>query len=402
MPGHVMIAYYFTLPASLDVTTILPPRLLRRADDARWLVSTIIGKTANRDTDPWGCVRLHSRILRRVMYEPTLGDVIAALVSGGVIETFDYTPGERSRGFRLTARYLADRSQRVLAVDPRLLDRLSEERKRLDAQRRREHWQPIHFQLADEQRRLSIDPAADAILTTLPDHCRLCQDVLVNRLRHREFSFSVGETGRVFNSITGLKRELRRAVRVDGEPIAGVDIRCAQPALLALEMVRAIPSCEPFELGTYKDTPAGPASLPPASDLSRYVDLVLSGRLYEVLMQPTGLDRDVLKVMLLRDVLAKRGRYPSAVEDCFRRNWPEVYRFVREVNRHDHGELIRRLQRRESWLVIEQVAPRLVDRVPCLTLHDAIYSTRPALPTVRAAFDAAFEAIGFRLALKTE
>ena len=87
-------------------------------------------------------------------------------------------------------------------------------------------------------RQLTIDPAADTILATLPEHTRLCQDVLVSRVRHREFPFSVSSTGRAFNSVTGLKRELRPTLRLGGEPIGGVDIVCAQPALLALEIAR--------------------------------------------------------------------------------------------------------------------------------------------------------------------
>ena len=70
-------------------------------------------------------------------------------------------------------------------------------------------WLPIHHALDAEQRQLTIDAAADGILDALPDHTRLCQDVLVGRLRRREYRFYVGTTGSCFNAITGLKRELR-------------------------------------------------------------------------------------------------------------------------------------------------------------------------------------------------
>jgi hypothetical protein len=124
--------------------------------------------------------------------------------------------------------------------------------------------------------------------------------------------------------------------------------------------------------------------------------------LYEFLTQRTGLSRDAVKLALLRDVLAKRGRYPSRVEGVFRREFPEVYRFVRMVNRNDHAELIRRLQRRESWLVVENVAPRLVGRVPVVTLHDAVFSPTDDVGAVLGAFEETFQALGFRLAVKAE
>ena len=124
--------------------------------------------------------------------------------------------------------------------------------------------------------------------------------------------------------------------------------------------------------------------------------------LYEGLMAATGLDRSTVKQRLLVDVLAKRGRYPSVVEQAFGRLYPTVYGVIRAINRDDHGELIRLLQRAESWLVVETVAPRLVGRVRIVTLHDAIYSRRLDVGTVAAAFREVFDEIGFEMALKCE
>ena len=60
-----MVTHYeFILPKSFQAADYLPLRLATRADDANWLVSTIVRKTAIKDVDPWGCVRLHSNLLR--------------------------------------------------------------------------------------------------------------------------------------------------------------------------------------------------------------------------------------------------------------------------------------------------------------------------------------------------
>jgi hypothetical protein len=152
--------YTFTLPQSFDPLEFLTtPRLQCYADDARWLVSTVLRKTANRDTDPWGRVRLDSRILRRIMYAPMMGDVIRNL-KHGAIETASYYAGVKAKGFRLAQRYLGDRCVRRPAVDPRLIGRLEQERQRLDAEERQSLWLPIHYRLDAEQCRLTIDPAA--------------------------------------------------------------------------------------------------------------------------------------------------------------------------------------------------------------------------------------------------
>jgi hypothetical protein len=406
----------FDLPRSFDPAEFLPSRMLPHADAARWLVSTVLRKTAAHDTDLWGTVRLDSMILRRVMGNLS-GGIARALVAGGALETASYRAGVRCRGYRLACRYLGDRCARVPCMDQWLRDRLTREAERMEAKAEvaRRLWLPVHHALNDEQRALTIDAtAADAILDgldALPKHARLCQDVLVGNLKRRDFRFSVSSTGRVFNSLTGLKRELRSALRLAGEPMGAVDIACCQPALLAVEMLHETPANGPKGRATYKSTPRTLPTEPcpaPCPALSRslgdspFFRLALDGRLYEFLVDRTGLTRDAVKLGVVRDVLAKRGRYPSPVENVFRREFPAVYSFVRRVNRDDHAELIRRLQRRESWLVVEHVSPRLVGRVRCVTLHDAIFSRAVNVDSVLGAFDAVFAALGFRLSLKSE
>ena len=175
--------YAFTLPRSFDPCEFLPHRLWTRADDARWLVSTILVKTANRDTDLWGLARLDSRILRHVLNQRTATEVMQALERGGAIETAGYCAGVKCRGYRLARRYLGDHCVRMPITDPRLLERIQRERQRLEAEERHDRWLPIHYRLNGEQQRLTIDAAADVILGGLPAHTRLCQDVLVQNVR---------------------------------------------------------------------------------------------------------------------------------------------------------------------------------------------------------------------------
>jgi len=342
------------------------------------------------------------------MYSPTQPAIVEALEAGGAIEVAPYYAGVKAKGYRLAKRFLGDRSVRVPVTDVRLIDRIERERQR-HADEQDARWKPIHFALDQEQRALTITDDADRILDALPVHVRLCQHVLVSRIRCRELPFSVSSTGRCFNSITGLKRDLRTALRLDGEPMGSVDIRCAQPALLAMLLSAESPSDRPFPLSTYKHTPgcslrlpAGLAALLPSCDSSMFASVACDGILYELLMSCTGLDRDSVKLAFLRDVLAKRGKYPSVVESAFQAAFPTVLKIIREVNRRDHGDLIRLLQRAEAWLVIEQVVPRLLGKARVVTLHDAIYSRRSDVAWVAAGFREVFGELGFEIALKVE
>lgn len=169
------MAHHFILPKSFDPLEFLQtPRLQMRADDARWLMGTIVRKTAHRDTDPWGCVRLHNRILRKIMSPNSIADIVSALDRGGAIETAPHNRGVKCRGYRLGRRYLGDRHVRRPATDPRLIERIEQARREQDAEQR-SRWQPIHFALNDEQRYLTITSDVDGILAGLPEHTRLCQ-----------------------------------------------------------------------------------------------------------------------------------------------------------------------------------------------------------------------------------
>jgi len=130
--------------------------------------------------------------------------------------------------------------------------------------------------------------------------------------------------------------------------------------------------------------------------------LASSGLLYEELASLCSRDRDSVKKRFIVDVLAKKGRYPSGVEEAFRARFPAVWDTIRQINRDSHCTLIRLLQQVESWLVIEQVSPQLVDRIPIVTLHDAIFSRLPDLERVEDAFTEVLEKIGWKLALKRE
>jgi hypothetical protein len=147
------------------------------------------------------------------MHTGSIAEIVKRLTVAGAIETAGYSRGVKCRGYRLANRYAGDRCVRTAATDPRLIERIERERERQRREEQRTRWLPIHYALAELQRCVTLDDAAEEVLESLPDHTRLCQDVLVDRIQQREFSFSVSSTGRVYNAVTGLKRELRDALR---------------------------------------------------------------------------------------------------------------------------------------------------------------------------------------------
>ena len=204
-------------------------------------------------------------------------------------------------------------------------------------------------------------------------------------------------------------------MRFDNQPVGCVDIRCCQPALLGLLIHRHNTlNSGAFKLDSYK--PGGsvapfpalvlPSGLPavPPGELDSFCALTEAegnGGLYVYLLGALGwggLERDRLKLLFLRDVLAKKGRYQSVVEDAFRSLFPITWAFIQAVNRSDHATLIRALQQLEAWLVIHTIAPAV--EVPLVTLHDGAYCRRQDTPALKEAFLRGFETVGLRASVK--
>ena len=234
-----------------------------KADAARWLVSTVVGKTAAQDVDTHGFAVLYSPILRRMMgrdYAQTVG----ALLAAGVVQRCAYHEG-KSMGYRLRDDLLAQRPKWVSVTNPMMRARIERERERYQAEQAA-RWLPIHDRLNEAQQALSILPDAHDAVEQLRRKSQLCQRVHVDRLARGELPMTIASTQRVFNGLSGLQSDLRQYVRLAGAPIGCVDIANSQPAILANLLTNGIPPQGGKGLHNIASTPAVlcSPSLPPA------------------------------------------------------------------------------------------------------------------------------------------
>jgi hypothetical protein len=119
-----------------------------------------------------------------------------------------------------------------------------------------------------------------------------------------------------------------------------------------------------------------------------------------------------VKRLVLRDVLAKRGSYPSSFGTVFASEFPTVYQAVQWINSCSspsdgcgrssvHAKLIRILQRMESALVIENACPALLESgIPCVPLHDAVFCRASDANRAETIFLDVFRRSGVRLPVK--
>ncbi len=395
----------------------LPSGLGIHADEARYLLDIIGEKHRHHAIEKDGYVRLQTGQLNRVIDPRRFRRLRRALVQLGLIEVDEtYAPGSRSIGYRLKRRCLDSHPQVVEVVNPIVRDKLSQLRAVLEKQQERLR-RPIHDLLVRAQGGLSLEGDPEPILSSACPHARLTQSAIVEQIRSGDLPFSVGPTcGRVFNALSGLKRELRPLLRLDGKPVASVDLSCSQPALLALCILeymdhrgRHTYAATGSRGGKGRKTysyvvPCSLSVCDPPEDVVWFKRLVCEDGfdLYEHLAEKTGKSRDEVKQRVLADVFAPKRHYPSPVRDAFESDFPSVARYIATRNSRDHGTLIRELQRRESNLVIHTVVPRIIQRFPVVTLHDAVFCRWTDIAEVEAAFQEVFQEIGFSMRLKRE
>ena len=180
---------------------------------------------------------------------------------------------------------------------------------------------------------------------------------------------------RFHSNLTRLKTEARRALRVNGKPLAEIDIKNSQPLFLAkLLKERGVVGCE------------------------KYIEICQQD-LYAYIAAKAGLTRAEAKAAIIETVFFARLGARHAIKTQFKREFPEVWRFIEGVKKKDFRKLARLLQRTEAQFVIYTVCERIRKERPEMfvaTIHDSILHRPMDSAYVRAVLDAEFANWGLK------
>ena len=394
----------FTIPESFRPRAFLSPTLSTYGMQANFVMHTLVGRLRYAFEPDRGAA-ISQRILRECGGYRSL-HVFKELLQRreicrkGKAKQTRYWPADH---------FQPDRLMRTPCTDRKFAIKLNGKWSELRARKQNEQLRrrrPVHTQWEAWQRRLSVDVAEmERILAEIPAASNPygIQRATLEDIQAGRWRFVIDAYGRVHNNISNLKTDLRGSLRLNGQRLWGVDISNSQPAFLGLLMLAKPPLVGGFVLSPIwievcDNQPVG------RKEDNKYVGVVSSGQLYELLQAESGLDRATTKRALLRDVFARRGRYPSPTRDAFGYYFPDLLRWIDRFNKHDHGALVRHLQRVESEFMIHLVGRRLAlhaDSCSFISLHDGIYTTQECLACAEAAIQSAAAEIGFRYQAKS-
>ena len=211
------------------------------------------------------------------------------------------------------------------------------------------------------------------------------------RILNGDITYKVDSTsGRFHSNVTNCPKGFRQYLRVNGEPLVNIDIKNSQPYLSTILLTN------PSKVSYLTENAAFAMVLQKlkvtlTEDVRHYISLVISGQLYEYLMQEFAaeglpLTRKETKVQVLR-ILFARNRSPKdqtnrKAREIFKARFPVVHRIFNKIRGSQQGDKFASfkrfavlLQRIESHLMLEVVLKRISRELPgtiAITVHDSI------------------------------
>lgn len=211
------------------------------------------------------------------------------------------------------------------------------------------------------------------------------------RIRNGDIFYSIDNTsGRLHSNITNMSKGLRPFLRIKGEPLVNIDIKNSQPYLSLLLLTN------PTKVSYLTKNPVFALLLQTlnvslSQDVKLYINLVISGQIYEYLMvefakeglilSRTETKRQVLRILFARNRMPKEEINRKA-RQIFIKSFPKVHRIFSKIRGREKGDRFQKfsrfailLQSIESHLMLDIILKRVYKELPgtiAVTIHDSI------------------------------
>lgn len=404
-----------------------------------YIVHLIVRNRGNEGVADNQYINLCSKVLKHVFAQYI--SYRDYLVEHGVIESDDeycnYKGKEKCKGYRMTKKYRGKKLRFENCFDANLVKKLKvndEEQTKIAIEKYPELCKKFSRLDYDKEEAKKI---LNKLYTEKEEEKRNQQELKLSKIEKKEGNFIVGRTGRLYTPISNLKKELRPALRVNGEKLVGLDIKASIPTIL--EILLSIEGARIFDekirkysnygnligakkgkkpqqglgrgqLGEeeYKMEPKKPYGSEPymwanfgglldMEDVIRFRKDISTGDIYNIYMEKFNelMDKDkkknrreIKKIVL--SIINSPKYCDSGHKDLLKAMYPNVIKIIDEINGYfkisqngvindDVAPIAYITQEIESDFVLGTVCKRIVsDRpeVPIFTIHDAIYTTR--------------------------
>ena len=199
---------------------------------------------------------------------------------------------------------------------------------------------------------------------------RILRDISNILFKDRIMVIKDDRTGRIFTTFNMMKKELRDVCYYNGEKLLSIDLKTAQPYILASLLL--------------KENPSNKA-------VSDFYNLTTNSDIYDYFRNKLSkpYSRDEIKILLL-SFINKDGRGYNEMQEFFKNNFIEVYNIIKLKKRSE--PLWLSLQKIEADIFIP-VCNKYVSK-GCLSVHDSLYFPESLKDRVLDSLEARFKELG--------
>jgi hypothetical protein len=377
------------------VGVLLPEKLLRELEAHRslwftfdknrmtYLLSLIV--THRQDSYPGSYSQLNMVHLNKIV--PRAHVYLNWLRDNNYIEWINYSAGRNSRLYRFCKLYQGPVVWRTIS-DQKFILRLQTTYKRLRYLNSKKY--PILNGFI-HRTKINVPEALKTIELTYEVGCKVDRELADGRRSFslaEVFKIASGEiyikcsknNGRLDTNFTRLPSELVQHLTIDSNPLTEIDITNSQPFFAGC-LFDAKPEIISV-IGRSLFMLTKKLHLNDKQDVILYRSLVSSGLFYSHMAEQfnmaglTFTDRGELKKQIFIIFFGKNTAINySPVVKVFATSFPNVYYLFNQIKKKAHNKLAILLQRIESYVVLEKLAPQLVTNyptMPFLTKHDSI------------------------------
>lgn len=385
-----MDQYYTLMPENVDIhlegidqelkTLSIPGYSL---DNLREIISLICYHCYKDEGN-----RAHLKIEYLRKYVPHAELYLRGLQEIGVIESSgSYQVGVTAKTYSFTEPY-ESRYLKYEITDQKLKNRISKAQQAL--KRRNSKKYPIQNSFIST---LKIDPEVHSFIEYTYSGGIAGYNYAMSsatRIEQGDIKFSVDDTsGRYHSNLTNMPKVMRKFVTVKGVHLKNVDIKNSQPYIstMVLTCPEVISAYAKYS-GLSKLLSSLKVDM--TDDVKKYIDLVISGRLYEYILeefQRRGLPyttREEVKEQVLIILFDRNVHLPRS-RKVFSELFPEVHRVFSLIKGDESGNKFKSfqrfailLQRIESHVILNIIVDRLNKEHPEIitaTVHDSIMTS---------------------------
>lgn len=327
-----------------------------------------------------GFYQLNKEILESIISKKYRLQIIRYLVSIGLIEVnHSYsTASHISKGYRLTEKANVSKWHEISIKDRLLIYKLENWQKKLQADTNKQiskkggGYQITNYWLNEIKISNDVLNEIETISNGIKKDAYLMQVDRINK--GRKFRV-IDLNNRFHHNLTNLKREFRKYLTIENEPLKSIDVVASQPTFLAILL----------------DKVTNNTNSEIQAEITVYKEVLNKHDFYTYLHGSNFVDhaeRKQFKERFFSSVLfGKVSNMNTKIGKRFEREFPLIFDAIKKLKeRHGSNYIANTLQQIESKFIFSLI--NHIDTVtgsrsiPLVSLHDAIYTTENNIDTV--------------------